>query len=142
VPKVNISKLKRELASRHLYDGARGRLKMPRTAFGEIEKQVSAHPERISLHHLRDKDGYEFWHRGAARPHHAGVEVKAASSVREGDLRGLKRLRELLGSRFRSGIVLYDGEHVLPFGERLLAVPLSSLWVRSPRSAATASQSK
>src|SRR6266851_9287658 len=37
------------------------------------------------------------------------------------------RRGELLGPRFHSGIVLYDGEHVLPFGERLLAVPLSSL---------------
>jgi predicted AAA+ superfamily ATPase len=80
--------------------------------FGEIEKQASAHPERISLHHLRDKDGYEdiVMQRGT---HHAGIEVKAASSVREGDFRGLKRLRELLGPRFHSGIVLYDGEHVL-----------------------------
>jgi hypothetical protein len=63
-------------------------------------------------------------------------------SVREGDFRGLKRLRELLGPRFHSGIVLYDGEHVLPFGERLLAIPLSSLWARSPRSAVTANHSK
>jgi uncharacterized protein len=58
--------------------------------FGEIEKQASAHPERMSLHHLRDKDGHEVdivVQRGA---HHAGIEVKAASSVREGDFRGLK----------------------------------------------------
>jgi uncharacterized protein len=102
--------------------------------FGEIEKQASAHPERISLHHLRDKDGYEVDIVVQRGTHYAGIEVKAASSVREGDFRGLKRLRELLGSRFLSGIVLYDGEHVLPFGERLLAVPLSSLWARSPRS--------
>jgi uncharacterized protein len=110
--------------------------------FGEIEKQASAHPERISLHHLRDKDGYEVDIVVQRGTHHAGIEVKAASSVREGDFRGLKRLRELLGPRFHSGIVLYDGEHVLPFGERLLAVPLSSLWVRSPRPGATAMQSK
>ena len=99
--------------------------------FGEIEKQASAHSQRIALHHLRDKDGYEVdivVQRGA---HHVGVEIKAASSVREGDFRGLKRLREILGSRFHSGIVLYDGEHVLPFGEGLLAVPLSALWARA-----------
>ncbi|MGH8210004.1 MAG: ATP-binding protein [Steroidobacteraceae bacterium] len=101
--------------------------------FGEIEKQAGAHPERIALHHLRDKDGYEVdivVQRGA---HYAGIEIKAASSVREGDFRGLKRLRELLGRRFNSGIVLYDGEQVLPFGERLLAVPVSALWARGPR---------
>lgn len=66
----------------------------------------------------------------------------AASSVREGDFRGLKRLRELMGSRFLGGIVLYDGEHVLPFGERLLAVPLSSLWTGNPRTAAAGGRAK
>jgi uncharacterized protein len=104
--------------------------------FGEIEKQASAHPERIDLYHLRDKDGYEVDIVVQHGTHHAGIEVKAANSVREGDFRGLKRLRELLGPRFHSGVVLYDGEHVLPFGERLLAVPLSSLWTRGPRTAA------
>ncbi len=110
--------------------------------FNEIEKHASAYPERIGLHHLRDKDGYEVDIIVQRGTHHAGIEVKAASSVREGDFRGLKRLRELLGPRFHSGIVLYDGEHVLPFGERLLAVPLSSLWARGPRAAATAGRSK
>ena len=110
--------------------------------FGEIEKQASTHSERISLHHLRDKDGYEVDIVVQSGTQHAGIEVKASSSVREGDFRGLKRLRELLGARFHSGIVLYDGAHVLPFGERLLAVPLSSLWARSPRSAATENPSK
>lgn len=100
--------------------------------FGEIEKQAAAHTERIALHHFRDKDGYEVdlvIQRGA---HYSGIEIKAASSVGESDFRGLKRLNQLLDSRFHSGIVLYDGEHVLPFGERLLAVPLSALWSRRP----------
>lgn len=59
--------------------------------------------------------------------------MKAASSVSEGDFRSLKRLRELLGTRFHAGIVLYDGEILLPFGERLLAVPISALWTRQRR---------
>jgi predicted AAA+ superfamily ATPase len=75
--------------------------------FGEIEKQARAHPERIVLHHLRDKDGYEVDIVVQRATHHASIEVKAASSVREGDFRGLKRLRELLGPLFHSGIVLY-----------------------------------
>src|SRR5205085_1283167 len=87
----------------------------------------------------RDKDGYEVdivMQRGTQ---HVGIEVKAASSVHEADFRGIKRLRELLGPRFHGGIVLCDGDHVLPFGERLLAVPLNALWRRIPRlSSATA----
>ena len=98
--------------------------------FGEIAKQASAHPERIALHHLRDKDGYEVDIVLQLGTSHAGLEIKAASSVGERDFRGLKRLREILGARFHTGIVLYDGDHLLPFGDRLLAVPLSALWAR------------
>ena len=73
--------------------------------FGEIEKQASAHPERIALHHLRDKDGHEVDIVVQRGTRHADIEVKLASWVREGDFRGLKRLRELLGPRFHGGIV-------------------------------------
>jgi len=98
--------------------------------FGEIEKQASAHTERLTLHHVRDKDGYEVDIVLQSGTRFAGIEIKAASSVGESDFRGLKRLRELLGARFHGGIVLYDGEHLLPFGERMLAVPVSALWAR------------
>jgi uncharacterized protein len=123
-------------------------IKSPTLHFGDTGLACSllrcsaANLERIDLHHLRDKDGYEVDIVVQRETHHAGIEVKAASSVREGDFHGLKRLRELLGPRFHSGIVLYDAEHVLTFGERLLAVPLSSLWARGPRTAATTSQPK
>ena len=50
------------------------------------------------------------------------------------ECRGIKRLGELLGSQFRAGIVLYDREHVLPFGEQLSAAPLSALSARKPKS--------
>lgn len=98
--------------------------------YGEIAKQASAHPERISLYHLRDKDGYEVDIVIQFGVRYSGIEVKAASSVGERDFRGLKRLREILGARFHTGIVLYDGDRVLPFGDRMLAVPLSALWAR------------
>jgi uncharacterized protein len=98
--------------------------------FGEIAKQAAGYPERTALYHLRDKDGYEVDIVLQLGTSHAGLEIKAASSVGERDFRGLKRLREILGPRFHSGIVLYDGDQVLPFGDRMLAVPLSALWTR------------
>ncbi len=98
--------------------------------FGEISKQAGAHSERIALYHLRDKDGYEVDVVLQSGARYAGIEIKAASSVSEGDFRGLRRLRELLGTRFHIGIVLYDGDNLLPFGERFLAVPISALWAR------------
>ena len=38
------------------------------------------------------------------------------------------RLAEELGERFAHGIVLYRGRSVVPFGEKLAAWPISSLW--------------
>lgn len=58
----------------------------------------------------------------------AGVEVKAAATVKEHDLRGLKKLASLAGSQFKMGVLLYDGSEVMPLGKGIWAAPLSSLW--------------
>ena len=42
--------------------------------------------------------------------------------------RGLELLRDGIGDRFVRGILLYNGEQALPAGDRLWALPLSSLW--------------
>lgn len=103
--------------------------------FGELSRQAASHPERVELYHLRDKDGYEVDLILQIGNRFAGLEVKAGSSVSPADFSGLRRLRELVGPRFHSGVVLYDGDHVLPFGEGLLAVPLSALWAsKAPKS--------
>ena len=57
-----------------------------------------------------------------------GVEVKAAASVAARDFRGLKILEAANGDRFTAGIILYDGEQIAAFGERLFAVPIRMLW--------------
>jgi hypothetical protein len=57
-----------------------------------------------------------------------GIEVKASATVRREDFRGLKKLVLAGGEGFRLGVVLYDGDRVLPFGERLFAAPISALW--------------
>jgi predicted AAA+ superfamily ATPase len=57
-----------------------------------------------------------------------GIEVKASATVTAGDLKGLFALREIAGERFVRGLVAYTGEQVIPFGERLHAVPVNTLW--------------
>ncbi len=57
-----------------------------------------------------------------------GIEVKASATVGAGDFKGLRALEALTGNSFLRGIVLYTGERVVPFGEKLFAVPLSALW--------------
>ena len=96
--------------------------------FQELRRQASWHDVRMSFHHFRDKDGTEVdivIERGTARL--AGVEVKASGTVRPADFRGLRKLQGALGDRFAGGVVLYDGEATVPFGERLHAVPVRRL---------------
>ena len=57
----------------------------------------------------------------------AGVEVKAAQTVGAHDFKRFERLREVLGERFTRGVVLYGGDRVVPFGDRLAAWPISLL---------------
>ncbi len=94
----------------------------------ELRRMASGHPEPHSFHHYRDKDGAEVdivIERGRAV---AGVKVKAAATVNRADFRGLRKLRAALGSRFAGGVVLYDGELGVSFGEGLRAVPIRALW--------------
>jgi predicted AAA+ superfamily ATPase len=57
-----------------------------------------------------------------------GIEVKASSTVRADDFRGLRHLAERTGDDFRAGIVLHTGPDTLPFGPRMRAVPVAALW--------------
>jgi hypothetical protein len=57
-----------------------------------------------------------------------GVEIKAAATVKAGDLHGLKKLTSVAGDQFKMGILLYDGTETMPLGDRLWAAPLSTLW--------------
>ncbi len=95
----------------------------------ELSRQADWQEDPPRLFHFRDRDGREvdvvLERRDGSV---AGVEVKAAASVSVSDFRALAHLREALGSRFKAGVVLYTGEHTLPFGDRLAAVPLSGLW--------------
>lgn len=97
--------------------------------YGELLKHASVADDEYRLLYYRDADKVEvdFIIENAAGDL-VCVEVKAAATVREGDLRGLRKMSALAPEKFRSGIVLYDGTEVLPLGPRLWAAPLSSLW--------------
>ena len=99
--------------------------------FGELLKHTTTSENDYQLLYYRDHDQFEvdFIIENAAG-HLVGVEVKAAATVKESDLRGLKRLASIAGEHFKLGIILYDGEETLPLGEGLWAAPLSSLWGR------------
>jgi len=58
----------------------------------------------------------------------AAIEVKASATVSASDFAALQLLRDRLRKRFLAGIVLYLGEQLLPFGDRLWLVPVPALW--------------
>lgn len=97
--------------------------------FNELKRQASWHDDSMSFYHYRDRDRREVdivIERGPGAI--AGIEVKASGTVTKTDLRGLRRLKEITGSRFVGGVVLYDGEVSAGFGDGLYAVPLRMLW--------------
>jgi hypothetical protein len=57
-----------------------------------------------------------------------GIEVQAGATVTVDDFKGLKALAVDAGKRWVRGIILYSGSELLPFGENLVAMPISALW--------------
>jgi predicted AAA+ superfamily ATPase len=114
------------------------RLTRNRTAFGplletfvlaEVMKQITWQDEVFSLHHYRDKDQDEVdIVLQSESGELIGIEVKAASSVNEQDFKGLRKLAGATKARFKAGIVVYDGDLTVAFGEKLFAAPIRSLW--------------
>ncbi len=97
----------------------------------EIMKQISWFETTLKPMHFR-------MHKGAEvdivledhRKKLYGIEVKSKASLNKKDFKGLKKLAEVAGKRFRKGIILYTGKEVVSgFGdEHLQVVPLGNLW--------------
>jgi predicted AAA+ superfamily ATPase len=95
----------------------------------EIIKQQTWSSVDYTLFHYRDSDNKEV---DLLLELKCGkiiaFEIKASSSFSNSDFSGMKLLRNLLGERFHCGILLYTGSDVLPFGEKLYAAPISTIW--------------
>jgi len=95
----------------------------------ELARQLTWSTRRAELFHYRTRDKTEV---DAVLEDRRGrvvaIEVKASSTVRAEDFRGLRHLADRLGDDFVVGIVLYTGTQTLPFGPRMRAMPVASLW--------------
>ncbi len=58
-----------------------------------------------------------------------GIQVKSSPTLNETDAEALRFLRDLAGDKFIRGIVLYTGSEVVPLDERIIGLPISSLWL-------------
>lgn len=96
---------------------------------GELRRALGWANCSASLFHFRTRDGIEVdvVIEGDNR-NVAGVKVKASSTVRASDFKGLNFLPARLEDRFTHGVVLYTGDKALPFGDRLTALPIQALW--------------
>jgi predicted AAA+ superfamily ATPase len=97
----------------------------------EIMKSISALPGKYHVSHFNpvrgdgnetdfiiEKDNGET----------TAIEVKLDSSLNDNDFKNLELCRNTIGNKFRKGIVLYRGEDLVPFGDKLYAVPVNYLW--------------
>lgn len=110
----------------------------PGSAFGpllegfvlmELARQATWADTLVDLYHYRTKDKVEVDAVLESRQGQVvGVEIKAASTVRPDDFRGLHHLAERVGTDFVAGLVLHTGAQTFSFGDRMLAVPVSALW--------------
>lgn len=97
--------------------------------FGELLKHATTADGDYRLMYYRDADKFEVdVVIESAAGQLVGVEVKAAATVKERDLRGLRKWSRLAGDQFKKGLLLYDGDETLPLGDGIWAAPLSTLW--------------
>lgn len=95
----------------------------------ELLKHVAFSRQRLSLWHYRTLSNMEVDFILENRLGQiTGIEVKASATVDGKDFKGLRHLQETESAIFQRGIVLYAGREVVPFGDKLWAVPLSVWW--------------
>jgi hypothetical protein len=95
----------------------------------ELVKLLSFSDVRANLLHFRTSDNKEVDF-VIERPDGtlAAIEVKTADHVTGNDFKGMQVLQEITQEDFVCGVVLYSGKEVVPFGDKLFAVPLAALW--------------
>lgn len=93
----------------------------------ELTKQRGWSEQRFQLWHFRDRNGAEVDLIIETPQGVIAVEVKAAVSPTRAHFKHLIGMRERLGAEFLAGVVLHLGE-ARPAGDRLWALPVSSLW--------------
>ncbi|MGQ0623887.1 MAG: ATP-binding protein [Sporichthyaceae bacterium] len=98
----------------------------------ELAKQVTWAASTARLYHFRDRGGAEVDAiLESADGRVVGVEIKASTTPRSADFASLALVRDALdrvGGTFLAGIVLHTGSARLPFGDRLVALPLAEVW--------------
>ena len=96
----------------------------------ELLKQATWSERSVDLSYFRDRDGAEvdLIVEDRRSGELAGLEIKLTSTPTARHARHITMLRDKLGDRFTTGLVVHAGPQVLPLGEKIWAVPVSTLW--------------
>lgn len=95
--------------------------------YQELRKHADWQPEKFNFYHFRNKDQVEVDIVIEQGRKLVGIEIKAAATITANDFKGLRKLKEACEEQFAAGVVFYDGANILPFGEKLFAVPIGLL---------------
>ena len=102
---------------------------MSNFVLSELYKQTEWSVTRPRIYHFRNKSGIEVdFILEDRRIRCIGIEVKKAAVVRKDDFKGLNWFKDNLKDQFMCGIVLYNGNTIVPYGNNLFAVPIKDLW--------------
>lgn len=96
----------------------------------QVRGELAVGAAQLRAYHLRQQQGRHevdiILEAGDGRV--IGVEVKAESAPTRHSARHLRWLRDELGERFIAGLVLHTGPRPFALDERLLALPICTLW--------------
>jgi len=98
---------------------------------GEIVTHAETSTEPTDVMHFRNQRGLEVDLVIQQGNDVAGVEVKSGTRVSIDDAKGLIHLRDALGENFVRGVIFYTGTTPRKITERIVALPIRSLWAES-----------
>lgn len=112
------------------FDGEKTGKLIETMVFNELAAQVEASRGRYTLYYYRDRQKREIDFLVENEDgNYLGIEVKSGSRISKSDFLPMEWFRNnLLKEKTFVGIVLYSGESILPFGDRMYGVPFGSLF--------------
>lgn len=95
----------------------------------ELIKLISFSDISAQLFHFRTSDNKEvdfILERSDGKS--VAIEVKSSDLIKGSDFEGIKVFQKLTQKDFTCGIILYNGQRIVPFGKNLFAIPFHHLW--------------
>lgn len=97
--------------------------------FNQLAAIIDANDNNYKLYHYRDRHKREIdFIIEDEKSNILAIEVKAGSAITKASFKHIEWFRANMAKKECIGIILYTGEHILSFGDDLLALPISYLF--------------